>query len=441
MKRIPLFFIIPLALHWGWSQTTLTLNQVITDAVEQNPSIKIQRMETVMAQNNVFKANAGALPTVNAVASSSYLNNFADVKLRTFQPDPEFINVDEFGVETVNANIGVQADYVVYDGGRSNYRLSLLEGLSDLEQAKQEVVINETVLAVAELYLEMLKLQNQATFLEENISTSKARIVKMEDRKQFGKATSLDILQLQTALNQDEAVLDDVLLAKANLMKDLNFLMGADLENDFRVASVEESIGVPSMEDIYNEILANNPQLQLSKVGIALAGTELQLSELDSKPTVAAFANLGYNYQKNDVQQLAQIHTAGLTLGINARYNIFDGGVRKNRIANAKIGVEVAAADRQLLEEKLYNQALKERSSLLLLQSQLEREQQNLQTFEEAYTKTQEFFLVGKADNLALRDAQLARLNVLLRIDQLKVDIFKANLRLESLMGKLVENN
>lgn len=439
MKLIYISILAVFSLQCGWCQTTLTLDQAIKMAVAQNPSIKIQRMETTVVQNNVFKANVGQLPTVNAVASGSYLNNFADVKLRTFQPDPEFINVDEFGVETINANIGVQADYVVYDGGRSNIRLNLLQGLSDLERAKQEVLVNETVLTVSELYLEILKLQNQAAFLTENISNSKARITKMEDRKQFGKATRLDILRLQTALNQDESALDDVLLVKANLIKDLNFLIGSDLEETFEVTAVAETITVPTIESIQQEILANNPQLQLSKVGIAVAGAELQLSELDTKPTVAAFASVGYNYQRNDVQQLAEIQTAGLTIGFNASYNIFDGGIRKNRINNAKIGVEVENSRRALLEESLYNQALKARSSLLLLQSQLAREQQNLQTFEEAYTKTQDLFLAGKANNLALRDAQLARLNVLLRIDQLKVDIFKSNLRLEQLMGRLVK--
>ncbi|MEM8527132.1 MAG: TolC family protein [Bacteroidota bacterium] len=436
MKFVYISFILFIAVQ-GFCQTTLSLEQAINQAIEQNPSIKIQRMESQVAQSKVFKGNVGKLPSIDATGNASYMNNFADVKLRTFQPDPEFIEVEEFGVENWIVNLGVQANYVLYDGGRSDYRLQLLQGLSKVEQVKQQVLINETVLAVTQLYLEILKLQNQAAFLEENIENSQLRIQKMEDRKQFGQANQLSILQLQTALNQDEAALDDVRLVKSNLMKDLNFLSGTNLEKEFEVQAVEQEVMLSDIATIYTAISSNNPQLRLSKLGIELAGTELQLNQLDRQPSVAASANVGYNYQNNDVQQLAEIQTAGVMLGLNARYNLFDGGVRKNRIQTAQMGVEIANGKRQLLEDNLRNQALKEHSSIKLLQAQLAREEQNLQTFKAAYQKTEDLFSTGKTNNLALRDAQLARLNVRLRIEQLKIDIFMASMRLKQLMGAL----
>ncbi|MEM9886576.1 MAG: TolC family protein [Bacteroidota bacterium] len=436
MKLIYTFFIAFIALQ-GWCQNTLSLEEAINQAIEQNPSIKIQRMETQVAQNQVFKGNAGKLPSLDAIGNATYNNNYADVKLRTFQRDPEFINVDEFGVENWLATIGVQANYVIYDGGRSDYRLQLLQGLSDVEQAKQQVLISETTLAVTQLYLEILKLQNQAAFLAENIENSKLRIQKMEDRKQFGQANQLSILQLQTALNQDEAALDNVRLVRSNLVKDLNFLIGVSLEQDFEVQELRSEMNLSDIESIYAAISSNNPALKLSKLGIALAGTELQLNQLERQPSVAAFAGVGYNYQRNDVQQLAEIQTAGIMLGVNARYNLFDGGVRKNKIQSAQMGVEIANGKRQLLEEDLRKRALKEYNSIELLQAQLAREKQNLQTSEAAYQKTEDLFATGKTNNLALRDAQLARLNVLLRIEQLEVDTFMAFMQLQQLMGSL----
>ncbi len=421
-----------------WGQR-ISLEEAISKAIAQNPSIKIQRLETSIAQNNVFKGNTGALPVINLIGGASYLNNLTDIKLRTFQSDPEFIEIEEAGVENINANIGVQADYIVYDGQKSRHRLALLQGLSDIEKAEQEVLVNEVVLNVTQLYLEMLKLQNQAAFLRENIANSEVRIEKVKDRKQFGKANRLDILQLQTALNRDEAVLDDVLLAQNTLSKDLNFFMGEPLDQSVELVPVPLSLDLPDEANMLAEIQANNPQLQLARYGILVADQQLKLSETDRLPTVGAFANVGYLYQQNDVQQLARIHNAGVTLGISASYNLFDGGVRRNRIQNARISVDVEKSRQELLGESLLNQALKERQRLDLLQSQLAREERNLATFEEAYTKTQDLFLAGKVNNLALRDAQLARLDVLLRIDQIKIDQSKSYLILQQLMGKLVE--
>ncbi len=173
-------------------------------------------------------------------------------------------------------------------------------------------------------------------------------------------------------------------------------------------------------------------------MGIALASSSLQLNKLDNRREVTAFANLGYNYQRNDVQQLAQLHTAGLSMGVTVRYRILDGGVRKNRIANATVELEINQSQKQLQEVDLKNQALQAHNTITQLQTQLTRERENLEVFEEAYSKTQDQFYAGKVNNLALRDAQLAKLDVQTRLSQLELDIVKSQLQLKALMGSLM---
>ncbi|NRB54246.1 MAG: TolC family protein [Saprospiraceae bacterium] len=223
-------------------------------------------------------------------------------------------------------------------------------------------------------------------------------------------------------------------------MQDLNFIMGESLENTPTFSRVQESFLIPVLEEVNRAIENNNPELKLSQLGIVIASSSLQLNKLDNRPQVTAFANLGYNYQRNDVQQLAQIHTAGLSIGLNARYTLFDDGVRKNRISNATVELEIHQSRKQLLEVDLKNQALQAHNTLTQLQAQLKREQENLGVFEEAYTKTQDQFYAGKVNNLALRDAQLAKLDVQTRISRLELDIVKSQLRLKALMGTLIEN-
>lgn len=440
MTKLLFTFIIISILSPLISQTTtLSIDQAIAQAIKNNRSIKIQRMQIEVAENNVFKANAGKGIELNALGSFTYQNNFSDLKLRTFQQEPEFIEIEEGGVESWTGNVGVQADYLLYDGGRSNLRYQLLEDQSTLARAEQEILINETILTVTQLYLEIQKLQNQSEFLKENIAHTKRRIEKKRDQKQFGKATNLDILRLQTNLNEDEAALDQVDLVRTNLIKDLNFLIGWSTDEDYLVLEVVNAISIPGIDEMTNKILGDNPTLQLSKITVGLAAKELELNKLSNKPIVSTNANLGYFYQRNDVQQLARIQSVGLTLGLNARYNLFDGGVRKNRIQNAQINVEIENSTRNQLSENLLTQGLKERNNLVLLKAQLERELVNLETFEAAYTKTEDLFEVGKANLLDIRDAQLARLNSLLRIDQLKVDLIQSDLKIKSLQGTLVE--
>lgn len=416
----------------------LTLEEAVARTIAQNEAINIKRSETNIASNKIIKANAGKVPVVNAIGATEYNNNFTGVKLRTFQPEPEFIEIDEAGVESLTINLGLRADYTLLDGGQSKVRLQLLQDGANLSLAQQEVLINQTVLAVSELYLELLKLQNQADFLNENIAISEARIAKTQDRKQFGQATNLDLLRLQTALNEDLSALDEILLAKNNFTRDLNYLMGVNLDNQFEAVSLVMENSNEDLGELLSAIELQNPEVLLGKKATALAKNELLLTQLERKPTVNTFANLGYFYQTNDVQQLARIQSAGLTVGVSLRYNIFDGGRIENQIQNANMNIDLNTKKEDQMLHQIKTQASKEWHTLQHLQDRLERERTNLETFEETYNKVQSLFSVGKANNLDLRDAELARLNVLLRINQIEIDMLKSKIKLKSLKGEIV---
>ena len=196
-KLLPLllFFTNPLL-----AQTTpLALDEAVGLAIQQNYGIQLQRLATETAASEVYPEAAGKGFRVSAVGSAEYANNFSEVVIRTFAPPPapEEVTISEAGVQNVVAQAGIRLDYVLYDGGRADARYALLEGQLALAKAEQRVVIGETALGVAQLYLELAKLQNQAAFLRETIEVGTARIAKLEDRRQFGKANGLDILQAQ----------------------------------------------------------------------------------------------------------------------------------------------------------------------------------------------------------------------------------------------------
>ncbi|NJL15418.1 MAG: TolC family protein [Microscillaceae bacterium] len=441
MKRILILFVCLVWASYLLAQPpTLRLEDALAKSLSQNVGLQIQQLETTSRQNDVFKANAGRTLTLDIIGNAFYANNFADVRLRTFQPvPPEFITVSEVGVENLQADIGLRASHLLYDAGKSKYRFLLLENLSALEKAKQQTLINATLLQTALLYLEVLKLENQLDFLEENIATSQQRIQKMEDQLRFGKAVRLDVLLLKNALNEDEAQRDALQLAQNNLRADLNNLMGEDLSQAFILEMPLSSVAVPALEALITDIEARNPSLKLQKSDSNIAQQQLRLSQLENAPTVSAYAQAGYLYQKNDVQQLARLQSLGLTVGLNVFYNLRDGGVWKNRRQNAQIQTEIKRFESRQLMDELGKEALQTRNKMLVLQSQLLREQANQQAYDEAYQKTQDLFLAGKTNHLALREAQLARLNNILRTEDVRIDTLKAYFQLLHLSGNLTE--
>lgn len=421
-----------------YAQGTMTLEEAVALALENNQGLKIQQREVDIATNDVFAGNAGLVPTVSLIGNASYQNNDTDALIRTFQDSPPTVAVNDGSATTTTYSAMVQADYLLLGGFSGKYQYQLLRDQKDLAYYRQQAVINETIVLVSELFLEIAKLQSQEELLTKNVKVGEDRLSKVEDQFEFGKVTGLTVLRAKTDLNQDRSQLDNVLVAKNNLKRDLNFMIGLEAEKKYRVNVGYQPPEVLEIEDLKSTVRANNPSLQLGNKGVDAANNEYKLNTSRRLPTFNAFANYGYFNQENDLQQLAEIETLGYTVGVGVRYNLFNGGRTNRSIQKAKLGREVSQFKKQQTEDRVLADAVKERNSLILLQDQLVREQENIETFRESYSRTEERFYNGKVSSIELRDAQNALLNAELTISNLKADIMRSSIRLEALKGQLL---
>ncbi len=419
----------------------LSLDEAFGLALKNNQSIQAQIKLTQIANNNVYPGKAGLLPSVNLLGDASYANNVSDIAIRTFQESPPEISFDESGVETRTLTAVIQADYIIFSGFSGKYRYKILQNEQSIALYQQESLINNTILTVAEIFLEIVKLQQREELLRENLFTSQKRLQKAQDLKEFGKSNGLLVLRAQTDVNQDENALDNLSLAKNNLLKDLNFLLGLEPNRTYKLGIDYTLPPLLSSEEIKRSILENNPDVKLSQNRVILSNNQLNLSQASRYPQVGTFANYGYFRQENDLQQLAEIKTLGFTLGVSLRYNLFKGNQNNRDIQNAKLGLESNKIRENQLLENLYTQAIKEQSNLQLLQDQLNREEENLITFEESFSRTESRYYAGKSSSLEVRDTQNALLASRINIQDLEIEILKASLRLESLKGTLVANS
>ncbi|MDP5140051.1 MAG: TolC family protein [Spirosomaceae bacterium] len=412
----------------SWGQQVLSLDEAIDSAVSNNPAVQIQKQQTSIATNNVSKANTGQLPTVDAVGLASYTNNYTDINIRTFQPppSPDEVSLSEWGVQSLTANVGVEASYVLWDGGAGSYRYQLLSGLSEIEADKQSLIINNIIKGTVELYLELVKIQNQVEILNENVTVTRERISKLRDKRQFSKVSDLDVLQVETSLNQDLSTIDQLNLLKQNLQTDLKTLMNDITDSEYSYEYPENTTTVINTSDLRDQIKANNPELQLIQRGIYLSATELELEKASLKPTLVSFGNAGYFGQRNDVQQLAQLQTVGATVGIKATYRIFDGGSRKIKVQNAKVSQAIETNKLEQRTDELLMEARKQLQNIVYLEIQLQREKLNAETYQLNYEKTVDRYDLGKLPEITLREAELALINSKVTIANYQVDIEKA---------------
>lgn len=439
------FIFILLGLCWlSESQAqdleTLTLEKAIALALENNQELKIQQRQVDIAENNVFPGNAGLVPAISLLGDASYQNNDTDAVIRTFQESDPTVSVSDGAAASTTYSAMIHADYVLLGGFSGRYQYQLLKDQKDLAYFQQQAAINETVVSVSSLFLEIAKLQSQEELLEKNVRIGEERLQKVDDQFQFGKVTGLTVLRSKTDLNQDRTSLDNVLVTKNNLKRDLTFLIGLEAESDYRVSATYRPSPKASVANLKGDVEANNPLIQLSDKGVEVAQKQYQISTAGRMPTISAFANYGYFNQENDLQLLAETETFGYTVGVGLRYNLFNGGRTNRSIQSAKLHREISQFQKDQTRDRVLADAVKEYHNLILLQDQLVREEENINTFRESYTRTEERFYNGKVTSLDLRDAQNALLNAEITLNNLKADIMKSSIRLEALKGNLIKN-
>ena len=444
MKRIIYLWIAVVYSMTGHAQDkvpgeNLSLEKAIDMALANNKSLQIQRQLVEEAQTDVFKGNAGLLPTVSFQGTTTLDNNQADIAIRTFTDNPPLVNLDENDVQSTTITAGLRADYVVIGGFSGKYRYQLLQQGAELALAQQEAVLNDIILGVSELFIDIAKLQSREELLEENVEISRKRLGRIEDQVKFGQATGSLKLNAQTEINQDLNALDNVRLLKNNLIKELNFLLGVDAALDYQVSINYLAQDALDLATLTSRVLDNNPDLKINDALINTSKTQVRLSQTGRLPRLNAFANYGYFRQENDLQQLAELQTIGYSVGLNLSYNIFDGNRTKRGIQKAKIALDRTQTQQELKQDELVKEAIKENSQLSLLQNQLTREEENISTFQDNYSRTQQRFENGNATSLDLRDAQRALLNARIGIEDIRLELIKSSLRLKKLTGDLVE--
>jgi outer membrane protein len=419
--------------------TIMTLEEAIDLTITNNKELKIQKNLVQIAENNVFRGNAGQMPTLNLAGNGVFGENQANIDIRTFQENPSLVSIAEDGVQSTTLSAGVRADYLLIGGFKAKYTYKLLEDQQSISRYQQELVMNELILGVSNLYYDIAKLQSREELLIENVEISRDQLKRIENQIEFGQVTGALSLAAQTDINQELNALDEIRLLKNNLIKELNFLMGIAPEEDYLVTVNFQDPPLLETSELKEMVVRNNPELKITDGYISTAMNQLKIIESSKYPQLNAFADYGYFRQENDAQQLARLETLGYTAGLSLNLLLFDGSRVKNRIKNAKIEIENSQTQASLSEDELIKEAVKEQSQLLILKAKLIRQENDLVTFTDNFTRTQERFDRGLASSLDLREAQRSLLNAKIGINDAKLDILKSVAKLRNLMGSELE--
>jgi outer membrane protein len=314
----------------------LTLKDAIDTALQNNYNIKLAQNNTTIAQNNVTLGNAGFLPTVTGNFSNN--NSVQNSTVTRTTGTNSFTNV-----RSKSYNYGVAMDWTIFDGFAMFANYDALKIRQQLSGITSRDTILQTVTSVISTYYNLINQNQVLKSLRGAIGISKQQLKFAQDKFSVGTVSRLEVLNAEVNVNTDTAsYLSQLQQFKATKIQ-LNQLLVRDPQADF---SVTDTIVVDDKLVLGNIIAAaatQNPRILTSQISRQLAEINLKQVKATRYPVIGV--NTGYNFtnSRSPSGALLANDARGLTYGVTASMNIFDGFNQKRRETNAKIQIENSA--------------------------------------------------------------------------------------------------
>jgi len=390
------------------AQELLSMNEVLLAIEENNYDLKAAQQNIAAAKALTTKYNRGYLPTLGIDAGLGF--TLSGIKsVFNIEPFPD-LNVQN--IAAYNGNVGIGSSYLIYDGGQRKLRNK--KNLTNLDNTKLQVNNIKQVISfnAAQIYYRIVQAMFNINLLQETLAISKERNKRAQTFYEYGKANRVDISNAKVDIIRDSL---NIISTNNNIenfkwqLNQLTLRQDIDYTADTTFTLFYQLL---KREDLQATLRKSNTELIALQQNIALVKYDLAIAHKLNAPQISANGGYNFSYQKNDAKaQEDHRRTNGLNLGLNANWNILDGGQQKLQEQLASIDLQNASIAYKNKENELsaqLNQLWNNYQNNLLT---LRIEKQNIQLNKENFELVKTRYENGQQSSVEFRQAQLNLLN------------------------------
>ncbi|CAN5375254.1 TolC family protein [soil metagenome] len=413
------------------AQEVLTLEEAIEIGLEKNYGIQISQNIREQASNNHSLGNAGFLPSLD-------LNGF---RVETIEDsDLEFADgttQENRGARNTVTGAAIELDWTIFDGLTMFASYDRLGSLREVRDEELRLNMENLVRTIAIQYFEVIRLSEQVRNLESNLEVSEERIEIEEAKVEIGSGSEYDLLQARSDMNEDRSVLFRILNSLSESKIALNELLARDPEIDYEVNREINLNRYLSEDELYQKLIAENAELSIARLEQDITRHEMREIRGERYPQISLNSSYSYNRSENDGGFFRFNEARGLTVGLTARINLFDGFNTSRRVQNAQINQKNAEltfeAQKLRLESEFLTIYRTYRNRLELV----DLEEENFINAEETLDIALERFRLGSISSLEFREAQRTLLAAEDRLINSRFEAKVAETELLNLSGNL----
>jgi outer membrane protein len=347
------------------------IESAVAQAQAQNPEIQIARKKLEAARGGLVEARAGFLPAVVSTGLWRQREHQSDSRLRD---------------EDYNASLRVVQS--LYTGGAVSSQMAIARLNLEKQNLELQAISNRVGMDVRVAFNELLLNRAKIRVREQSVSVLQEELKTQQERFTAGMVGQLNVGRAEVALANEQPELIDAQTQLQNSYLRLSELFGADTpwnreRPPFEIAG---QLQYHPLHPDLNECLARadteRPEIKARQIEIEIEDRQEELDRSAVRPQLEAFT--GYEVYNERDPDIGHEFNHGYVVGLNARWNIFDGFATKGRLEATRARREAAT---QALRATRLSVASEVRSAFLDLQQAdrvLESETKNVQRADES---------------------------------------------------------
>jgi outer membrane protein len=468
MNRLHILFLLFIFSISAKAQTSLTLEDAIKYAMQNNLSIRNSQINIADAEARIMENRATGLPQIGATldwqsffllpkvalpasfssgtgnAVFGILNGYG-VKDRNGNEIPATPPVDP-NASTKPVKISFQqrhsvtpsisASQLLYSGSYNVARRAARE-YRDLVQKQLTSKQNEIRNQVIDAYLPALLITESVKTLDKNIANLEKLLVETKAFNKEGFIESLDVDRLTLSLDNIKTQRANINRSKELVINALKMIMNAKTSETFElkddVASLLKDV---SQADLEGAIDYN----KRAEYGLIIQGEKMQALQIDlakasALPTVATFASFSYGFQGNSFKKDAYFFLPTGVVGAKISMPIWGGGGLPYTKQRAQLALETTRNQRFEFENAVVLQVNNARIAYGNAKINLVSQEKNLTLAEKIFNISKTKYKEGVGSSVEIIQAETTLYQNQQNVIQAKYDLLKAKMDLDKALG------
>ena len=295
------------------------LQACIDYALQQNITIRKNRLNAESAQVDVKTARAALFPSLSASVSQRVVNRPKSETNTIIDGD----NITSSQSKTsYNGSYGIDANWTLYNGGKRLNTIKqqqLNNRIAELSVAQSENSIEESI---AQTYVQILYAAEAVKVNESTLEVSQAECERARQLLEAGSIAKSDLAQLEAQVSTDKYQLVTAQATLQDYKLQLKQLLELDGESEMNLyiptLGTENVLApLPTKTDVYRSALVLRPEIEAGKLNIQTSDLDIKIARAGYLPTLSLSAGIGTSHANGNDFTFSEHDIGGIAIHLH----------------------------------------------------------------------------------------------------------------------------